>query len=499
MGRLPADINRRKLLLALGVAASPLLLNACGGGSGGGSPGGGGSSSSSSSSPAAPAVNDPVLRDIHRRAFDLFWDRGGTTFGLMPDRTPTVSAASIAGVGFALTANCIGAMNAYVTRADAANRTVTTLRHFWNAPQGPGATGTGGYKGFFYHFLDINTGLRAGTSELSSIDTCLFLMGALAAAQYFDGADVIETEIRTLAQAIYARVEWTWLMRPSGAIGHGWTPESGFLPFEWTGYNEAMMVYLLAVASPAFPVPATAWNVWTSTYDANFGTVGGQTHLGFPALFAHQYTHAWVDFRGIADAYMRAKGFDYFENSRRATLAQREYGRQNPGNFIGYGEDMWGFSACDGPADATLTVGGRSRTFKTYAARGAGIAWTFDDGTIAPTAALSSLPFAPGECWQVAQAMKARYGSDLFGTYGFFDAFNPTYPASAPSVTGQNTALAGWVGKDYLAIDQGPALVMLENYMSGKVWNLMRASAVIKLGLQRAGFQATTTQGAWLV
>ena len=489
--------NRRALLASFAATGAPLLF-ACGGG-GGGSSGAGGSSASSSStssSPAfpvvAPAVNDALLLDIHRRAFNLFWDRGGNTFGLVPDRTPTASSSSIAGVGFALTANVIGAMNAYVSRADAAARTVTTLLHFHDAPQGPDAAGMIGYHGFFYHFLDTTTGLRDGTTELSSIDTSLFLMGALTAAQYFDGADATETEIRTLAQAIYERVDWTWLLKPDGAIGHGWTPEAGFISYEWTGFNEAMMVYLLAMASPTFAVPASAWDVWTSTYATTWGSYMGQTYLGFPALFVQQFNHAWLDFRGIADAYMRGKGLDYFENSKRATLAQREYARQNPGGFTGYGQDMWGFTACDGPADAT--VGGR--TYKTYAARGMAIDGGFDDGTLAPWAALASLPFTPGETWQAVQTMKARYGADIYGTYGFYDAFNPTYTGT--SSTGNITASAGWVGKDWIALDTGPVLAMAENYMTGNLWSLMRGSPVVKLGLQKAGFTATDSRGAWL-
>ncbi len=489
------SLNRRALLASLAVSAAPLLF-ACGGGGGSSSGGGALSSSSSSSSPAfpvtAPAVNDAFLLDIHRRAFNLFWDRGGTTFGLVPDRTPTASSSSIAGVGFALTANVIGAMNGYVARADAAARTAITLRHFHDAPQGPDASGMIGYNGFFYHFLDMTTGLRDGTAEISSIDTALFLMGALTAAQYFDSADATEAEIRTLAQAIYERVEWTWLVKPDGAIGHGWTPETGFISYEWTGFNEAMMVYLLAFASPTFPVPASAWDVWTSTYAATWGSYMGQTYLGFPSLFVQQFNACWFDFRGIADAYIRGKGIDYFENAKRATLAQREYARQNPMGFTGYGQDMWGFTACDGPADAT--VGGR--TYKTYAARGMAIDGGFDDGTIAPWAALASLPFTPGETWQVVQTLKARYGADIYGDYGFYDAFNPTYTGA--TTTGRITASAGWVGKDWIALDTGPVLAMLDNYMTGNLWSLMRGSPVIKLGLQKAGFQATDSRGAWL-
>ena len=487
--------NRRNLILGVGAASA---LSACGGG-------GGGSVTPTSPPPpppppslVIPATNDALLLDTLQKSFNYFWNLADPTHGLIPDRSATGSVISIAACGFGLTANCIGASRGYVSRAQAANRTVIALRWLLTAQQGPQTTGTIGYKGFFYHFLDATTGLRTWNSELSSMDTALLLMGVLTVGAYFAGTDAIEGEIRTLSQQIYDRVDWTFLLRPSGRIGHGWMPESGYLTAEWSGFNEAMMVYILALGSTTFAAPASSYANWTASYDLTYGTYMGQTYLGFPALFVQQYNPVWIDFRGIADAYMRGKGFDYFENSKRATLAQREYARQNPQAFTGYGSDLWGFTACDGPADLNITLNGVARSFKTYAARGPAPSSGFDDGTIAPTAAISSINFTPGESYQVMTTIRDRYGSDVIGTYGYMDAFNPSFVSPATPSSGRISASAGWVGPDTLGIDQGPIVAMIENYASGLIWTLTKTIAPIKRGLLAAGFQATTSTGSWI-
>lgn len=483
----------RRQALVLGTAALS-ALSACGGGGGGS----GSSSPSPPPPPSPPAQNDALLLDIHQRTFNYFWNLTDPVRGLTPDRSATGSVVSIAACGFGLVANVIGASRGYVSRADAATRTSNALSYFWNAPQGSSPSSVTGYNGFFYHFLDMTTGLRAPNSELSSIDTAIFIMGVLTAGAYFTGSDAVETRIRTLSAQIAARVDWTFLLRPSGLIGMGWTPENGFIPTDWVGYNEGMMIYLLAMASTSFPVPASAYTGWTSGYDATFGAYMGQTYLGFAPLFGHQLNHCWIDFRNIADAYMRSKSLDYFENSRRATLAQQQYAAQNPGNFTGYGSTLFGLTACDGPANVSVTLGGTNRAFKTYYARGAGISGGFDDGTLAPTAAVSSINFTPVESYQVVQTLQSRYGADVIGTYGYVDAFNPTFVAPATPTTGRISASAGWVDSDYLGIDQGPILMMIENYSTGLIWNLTKSIAPIKQGLLAAGFQATSSSGGWI-
>jgi hypothetical protein len=216
--------------------------------------------------------------------------------------------------------------------------------------------------------------------------------------------------------------------------------------------------------------------------------------VNFAPLFGHQYSHLWIDFRGIQDAYMRQRGIDYFENSRRATLAQHAYAIDNPGKWRDYGSTIWGLTASDGPLDTTLVVDGAQRKFFTYAARGAAATEVRDDGTIAPTAAGGSVPFAPEITVPALKAMRARYGESLFGQYGFVDAFNPTYRnASARAQHGSIVDGVSWFDTDYLGIDQGPMLGMIENYRTGLVWRLMRQSPYIRRGLERAGFT-----GGWL-
>jgi hypothetical protein len=394
-------------------------------------------------------------------------------------------------VGFALTAYPIGTERGHVTRAEAAERSLATLRWFWQAPQGSAVTGTSGYQGFFYHFLDMQTGTRFQDVELSTIDTALLLAGVLFSQQYFGGSDPTEAAIRAYADSLYRRTDWQWAQRTPPLVNMGWKPESGWQPLDWRGYNEAMLVYILALGSPTHALDPAAWPEWASSYE--WGRYYGQSHLGFAPLFGHHYTHVWVDFRGIQDPFMRAHGIDYFENSRRATLAQRAYAMDNPGGWSGYGPDVWGLSACDGPADATLQVLGRQRRFFTYAARGASFNEVRDDGTLAPTAALGSLPFAPEIVVPAMLEMRERWGEWLFGQYGFLDAFNPSFQAAGQATQGRVVPGQGWFDTDYLGIDQGPIIAMIANYRGDLVWKYMRKSPYIVRGLRRAGFT-----GGWL-
>jgi hypothetical protein len=441
--------------------------------------------------PGAPRV-EALLDTVEQRTFAFFWERSDPTTGLTPDRWPTPSFSSVAAIGFALTAYPIGAERGYVTRTAAADRVLNTLRFLYQLPQGTAASGMGGYRGFFYHFVDPVSGLRFQTVELSTVDTALLLGGVLFCREYFGGNNGAEPAIRAYADSLYLRIDWQWAQPRPPLVTMGWTPESGFHALDWHGYNEAMLVYLLALGSPTHPIDPAAWESWTSTYQ--WGTYYGQAHLGFAPLFGHQYSHIWVDFRGIADAYLRARGSDYFENSRRATYAQRDYAIANPAGWRGYGATVWGLTASDGPADVTLPVNGQNRRFFTYAARGASFTEVRDDGTIAPTAAASSIAFAPEIVAPAVVAMRERYGQGVFGQYGFLDAFNPTWQWSeVPLRHGRLLSGLGWFDTDYLGIDQGPILAMLANYRSDLVWKHMRKSPYLVQGLRRAGFQ-----GGWL-
>jgi hypothetical protein len=435
---------------------------------------------------------DPFLSELEERTFRFFWDTANPNTGLIPDRYPTPSFASIAAVGFGLTAYPIGVERGYIPRAAARERVLTTLRFF--ARKAPNE------HGFFFHFMDMETGARANDSEISTVDTALLLGGVLFCQSYFDSQkNPREVEIRRLADEIYRRVDWTWAQPRPPAVALAWTPEEGFSGMDWRGYNEAMLVYLLALGSPTHAIAPNAWSQWTSTYDRQWGKLYDQTYLSFAPAFGHQYTHVWVDFRGIRDAYMREHGLDYFENSRRATYTQRRYAIANPLHWQAYGKNIWGITASDGPGPIQEPYLGRETSFLKYAARGVGIGRIVDDGTIAPTALISSLPFAPEIVLPATLEMYHRFGASIYSAYGFLDAFNPSFHAPAGSgapLAGEVHDAAvpvGWVDPDYLGIDQGPIVAMIENYRSDLVWRVMRTDPYLRQGLERAGFS-----GGWL-
>lgn len=447
-----------------------------------------------SASPVRPL--DPEVEELQRRTFDWFVHVTNRANGLTPDRWPTKSFSSVAAVGFALTVWPVGVERGWMSREEARERTLTTIRFFHDAPQGPAATGMTGHKGFFYHFLDMETGHRFDRTELSTVDTALLVAGMLFAARWFDEDHADEVEIRRLAQAVYDRIEWDWMMVRPNRISMGWHPETGVIPADWHIYNEGMIVLLLAIGSATHPVPASVWDEWCGVYDHSWTDRWGPKHLHFAPMFGHQYSHMYVDFRGIRDAWMRARqaevpGFDYFQNSVRAVEAQRKYAIDNPNGWAGYSDGVWGLTACDGPGDFRQTIGGREREFFSYSARGPG---ERDDGTIAPTAALASMPFAPAEVTACLKAMKARYGTGIYTEYGFLDSFNPTLTErSGPLQHGRIVPGVGWVDGDYLGIDQGPIVIQIENHRSDIVWRRMQGEPNITRGLKRAGFT-----GGWL-
>jgi hypothetical protein len=365
-----------------------------------------------------------------------------------------------------------------MARADAAARTLISLRFFWNSQQGeqPDATG---YKGFYYHFLDMKTGKRVWRCEVSLIDTTLLLAGVLAACVYFGEDTRDENEIRERADAIYRRIDWQWARGGAATARQGWKPESGFLHYGWDGYDEATLLYVLGLASPTHPLPQDSYAKWTMTYQ--WENIYDYEYLYAGPLFIHHFSHAWVDFAGIRDRFMREKDSDYFENSRRATYVQREYARRNPHECEGYGKDCWGITASDGPGFTTIQIDGRERRFLGYAARG--VPYGPDDGTISPCAALASLPFAPELALSALRHFCACYPEMISGSR-LPGGFNPTVPGGSPS---------GWVSRDYFGLDQGIVVLMIENYRSGLIWNLMRRCPYIGNGLRRAGFS-----GGWL-
>jgi len=439
-----------------------------------------------------PAALPPFIAELERRTFDWFWETTPAN-GLTFDRWPSPSPCSIAAVGFGLTAYAIGAERGWVARAAAAERVLATVRFFRDAPQGPQPSGMTGHRGFFYHFLDVQTGARYEECELSTVDTALLVAGMLFCRSYFNRGDAREAGIREAVETVYARIEWDWAQPRAPLICHGWTPEKEFIRYDWQGYNEAMIVYLLALGAPEHAVGPEAWAAWSRRYGDSWGELYGFEHLTFAPLFGHQYSHTWVDFRGIQDAFMRAHGLDYFDNSRRATFAQRAYAIANPMHWRGYGENVWGFTACDGPANTARLYLGESRRFRGYSARGVSMERFVDDGTLAPTAAGGSVAFAPEIAMPALQEMHDKYGEVIYGRYGFLDSFNPSFHYDGRLAYGHRVADFGWVDNDYLGIDQGPIIAMIENHRSGLVWRTMRGDPAIRLGLERAGFT-----GGWV-
>lgn len=445
---------------------------------------------------AAPASRTlpPFYGEIEQRTFRFFWDTVNRKNGLVPDRWPTPSFSSIAAVGFALPAYAIGAERGWCSRADARDLTLTTLRFFWNAPQGPQPRGTTGYKGFFYHFIDMDFGLRFRDVELSTVDTTILLMGALFAGQYYDGDDPAEREIRRLSGALYDRADWSFFQSDGrAAISMGWHPGAGLIDANWVGFNEGMFVNILALGSATHPGPANLWKQWTANYGQFWRGEGPTRRIAFAPMFGHQYSQIFIDFRGIRDAPMKQAGFDYFENSRRATYANRAYCIANPMRWEGYSDRIWGLTACDGPGNFELPFKGERRTFYGYAARGpVGEPDGRDDGTIAPTAALGSLPFAPEIVIPCAATLMQQPG--LFDRYGFHDSINPSFTfTDVKPETGSVDPRRGWLAKDYLGIDQGPILLQAANHRDEFIWRYMRRVPAIRRGLKRAGFS-----GGWL-
>lgn len=413
---------------------------------------------------------------LQRQSFDYFLYETNPRNGLVVDKTASKhSPSSIAATGLALAAYPIAVERGYMSKNLAVERTLTTLRFFWNSPQGPQVDATG-YKGFYYHFLDLFSGRRVWQCELSTVDTTFLLAGMLTAALYFNGGTVEEAEIRRLADALYCRVDWQWAQNQGDTVTMGWKPESGFLPYRWEGYDEAMLLYLLGLGSPTFPLPESSYIAWTKSYE--WKKLYGYEYLYSGSLFTHQLSHLWIDFLPIQDAYMRKKNSNYFENTRRATFVQQQYAIDNPLDFVGYSDCCWGITASDGPGEVTQKINGIMRTFYNYTARA--VPFGPDDGTIAPWAAITSLPFAP----EIVLPMidHCIYGLALKegNPYGFKATFNQTYQSSKNSF--------GWISPSHIGINQGPIVIMTENYRNQFLWRLMRNCPYLIKGLKRAGF-----------
>ncbi len=403
--------------------------------------------------------NAGFLDLIERRAFAFFWENTNAANGLTKDRAANFETAdayrtaSIASVAFGLTALAVGHSRGWIDRKQAYERARATLLYFRDrAPQS---------HGWFYHWLDIETGSRLPGSELSSIDTALLLSGMLLIGEHFKG-----TEVDALAQEIYRRVDFPWMMTDGGAkpgertLNMGWTPERGFLEPRWDRYSEHMLLLILGLGSPTHPLPREVWDA----FKRPTGSYGGHDSIASGPLFTHQYSHAWIDFRGIRDAYA-----DYFSNSVEATLSNRQFAADRAGEFATYGPDSWGLTASDGPDG--------------YRAYGAPPGRVEHDGTLAPTAAGGSIVFTPELAIRALLYFKETHGKAIWGRYGFADSFN-----TDKRWKDRFNAEGMWRSPDVIGIDQGAMLLMIENLRSGLIWKEMMRSPHIRKGLQAAGF-----------
>jgi hypothetical protein len=422
---------------------------------------------------------EALLSDLQGDAFKYFVNEINPVNGLIVDCTKEGWPSSIAAVGMALAAYPVGVEHNFITREEAIERTLKNLRFFANSEQSTSHDATG-YKGFYYHFLDMQTGRRAWQCELSTIDTTFLLAGILAAASYFDRDSEEENEIRKLADELYRRADWNWAINGGATLTHGWKPETGFLPNRWERYDESTLAYVLGLGSPAFPLPAESYQAHTARYE--WREIYDYEYLYSGPLFTHQLSHLWLDFRGIQDGFMREHSLDYFENSRRAIYAQQEYARRNPNGWEGFSEVCWGLTACEGPGPAELTINRVKRVFFDYVARG--VPHGPDDGTVAPWSVVASLPFAPEivlpalEHFQATEVGKHPYGLEA--------TFNTTFPD-------EKCRECGWLSPWHFGINQGPIVLMIENHRSELLWRLMRSCPYVVDGLRRAGFT-----GGWL-
>ena len=438
-------------------------------------------------------MKESAIKDLDRRDTEMLDHLLGETFdyflkavnlknGLIADKTQPGSPSSIAAVGLGLSCYVVAVKRGLLSRSAAVKKTLSILRFFNTGHQGTKANAMG-YKGFYYHFLDMQTGQRAVDCELSTVDTGFFIAGALTAAHFYTNENPEEIEIRELADILYRRIDWVWALNGSTTLTHGWNPDSGFIPYRWDrDYNEAILLYVLAMGSPTFPIEKKGYEAWTNTFELQ--KVYGLEYIYAGPLFIHQLSHVWIDFREINDDLNRKTGINYFENSRRATYVQRQYAIENKNGFAHYGENCWGFTASDGPGPESVMIDDKLRVFYDYIARGA--PFGPDDGTVAPWAVVSSLPFAPDIVIDTIRHAIEKLNLRSHEWHGFDASFNPTHPEKIRNPN-------GWVSPWKFGLNEGPIILMIENFQSGMVWEIMKNCPYIVDGLIKGGFR-----GGWL-
>ncbi len=419
-----------------------------------------------------------LLQKIQFSAFTYFQQSVHPETGLVADSDKQNSPASIAVTGMGITCYCIAVSRGWIARQDAARVVHKQVSFLSNAEQSR-AKDAAGYQGFFYHFLHMPTGKRAWSSELSTIDTALLMAGVLMAASFFNGNDKLEVAIRNKANELYEAVNWKWALHNTSFISHGWKPGSGFLKHSWQyGYSEATILYILALGSAAHAIPGSSYKKWTDHFYLE--TAFGFEHIAAPPLFIHQFSQCWLPLQHALDEFNQKTGFSYFENSARATKIHRQYAIQNPNNFRGYHKNSFGLSACDGPGKKTKMIDKRKIQFLNYAARG--VLPGVDDGTLATATTVASLPFAPQHIMPFISNYVREFCTDT-ENFKIPGSHNPTFLINKK--TGER-----WCCPWRYGLHEGSMMIMIENYLSGFVWENMQQNPVIQKGMRQAGFRA---------
>jgi len=402
------------------------------------------------------AADVEFIDDLERRSFRFFWEHSDPTTGLTLDRSRTTGeapakgeshfqVASIASTGFALTSLCAAADHKWINSSDARQRARNTLDFLADRAENK--------NGWFYHWMDAPTGERRWNSEISSIDTALLLGGVLTVRQCFGDDPTIKSQ----ADKIYQRVDFGWMLNGDKyLLSHGWRPENGWISNRWHDYSEEAILYLLAIGSPTHPIDPESWYKW----ERPPREYGGYKYIAaVPPLFIHQFSHAWVDFRGRRED--RGSHINYFDNSVAATRAQRQFFIDVLSKeFPTYGPNVWGLTASD--------------YVKGYIAWGAPPRDPATDGTVVPCAPAGSLMFTPDISLAALKEMKAKYGDKIYGRYGFADSFNPK---------------TGWVDRDVIGIDVGITLLSAENLRTGKVWSWFMLNPEINRAMDLVGLR----------
>jgi len=403
--------------------------------------------------PREQISDSALLTLVQQRTFNYFWKFGHPVSGLAAERTATPDTITVGGSGFGVMSILVGIERGFITREQGLDRLLKIVNFLYRADS---------YHGIWPHWLNGATGKTIPFSRKDDggdlVESAFMFQGLLCVRQYFTGSSAKETDLRTKIGWLWNEAEWSWYTRNGQPVLYWhWSPNNGWaMNHPIRGYNECLITYILAAASPTYPAPARVYHEgWAMSNYFNNGKeyYGMKLPLGFdyggPLFFAH-YSFLGLDPRGLKDKYA-----DYWEQNRNHTLINRQYCIENPKQFKGYGPDCWGLTASD-------SYGG-------YDAHSP----TNDLGVISPTAALSSFPYAPEYAMQALKYFYYKVGDRLWGEYGFYDAFSESH---------------NWVDKQYLAIDQGPIVVMIENYRSGLLWKLFMSCPEIRDALKQLDF-----------